>query len=241
MTFVLTQEVVSRVLATVDKGLSNGLGQPTPGNMCVEAAVCYALGLPHGDDPPCVDEVIRAFKIKLNDSDWGSNKSRAKGMRRLAVLQLGTKDNFDRVYFAEQLALKTIKVILPIALSKAGLDDHAKTCANVLTLSQAQDAAYYAARAAGAAEVYVRTARTATAADYAFFAARAASAARAADYSAYTARTAAEASARTARTAAATAARGAARDKILSVASKIAEDILIDMKVPAVSFLSLTE
>jgi hypothetical protein len=47
--------------------------------MCVEAAVCYALGLPHSDNPPCVGYAVRQYKIRLNDSNWSSNEARAKG------------------------------------------------------------------------------------------------------------------------------------------------------------------
>ena len=46
---VINRKVAKRVLEVVDAGLSSGLGNPKPGEMCVEAAVCYALGLPHGD------------------------------------------------------------------------------------------------------------------------------------------------------------------------------------------------
>lgn len=47
----LSKDVARKVLATVDAGLVSGLGKPIPGKMCVEAAVNYALGRPHGDDP----------------------------------------------------------------------------------------------------------------------------------------------------------------------------------------------
>jgi hypothetical protein len=49
----ITESVARKVLKTVDAGLCSGLGNPTPGEMCVEAAVCYALDLPHGDEPSC--------------------------------------------------------------------------------------------------------------------------------------------------------------------------------------------
>ena len=42
----ITEAVALKVRDTVAAGLSNGLGNPEPGQMCVEAAVCYALGLP---------------------------------------------------------------------------------------------------------------------------------------------------------------------------------------------------
>ena len=58
--------------------------------MCVEAAVCYAYDLPHSDKPPCVGNAVREFKIRLNDCNWSSSKARARGMRRIAIAQLGS-------------------------------------------------------------------------------------------------------------------------------------------------------
>src|SRR6202042_692936 len=78
MTVEITRAIAEKVLAVVDAGLTNGLGVAEPGKMCVEAAVCYALGLPHGDDPACVSRALRSLKIRLNDSAWSSDKARAK-------------------------------------------------------------------------------------------------------------------------------------------------------------------
>lgn len=90
---VINQKIVDKVWSVVGKGLSCGLGERKPGHMCVEAAVCYALDEPHGDEPTCVHHVIRSFKINLNDiSDWGTNKQRGDGMRRIAIAQLGSLD-----------------------------------------------------------------------------------------------------------------------------------------------------
>src|SRR5690242_21920248 len=91
----VTKATARKVLEVVDQGLCGGLGKPIPGMMCVEAAVCFAMGLPHGDNPPCVHPVVRSFKIALNDKNWGSNAARAKGMRKLAVAQLGSADTVD--------------------------------------------------------------------------------------------------------------------------------------------------
>lgn len=78
----LNKTIARKVIKTVDAGLSKGLGDPKPGQMCVEAAVNFALGLPHGDNPKCVGSEVRQYKITLNDYDWSSNggksKSRAK-------------------------------------------------------------------------------------------------------------------------------------------------------------------
>jgi hypothetical protein len=104
----ITKALASKVLEVVDKGLTDGLDdgdrsietkdgycRPAPGHMCVEAAVCYALGEDHDDRPSCVYGTIREIKIQLNDSDvWKSEKDRAKQLRRLAIAQLGSKETF---------------------------------------------------------------------------------------------------------------------------------------------------
>jgi hypothetical protein len=73
-------------------------------------------------------------------------------MRRLAVLQLGTANDFNTLYFTEQLAIKTINTLLPVVLHKAGLHDHAESCSNASTLAEARKAANYAAKAANYAD-----------------------------------------------------------------------------------------
>lgn len=101
---VITQSIAERVLSVVDKGLVRGMGQPIPGKMCVEAAVCFALGQEHGDNPSCVEDSLRRFKININDSGiWSSDHYRAKGLRRLAIAQLGTFNNFDQIMFLSKL------------------------------------------------------------------------------------------------------------------------------------------
>jgi hypothetical protein len=103
--FTITPELITKLLATVDAGLRGGtIGNRVPGQMCVEAAVCFALGEPHSDNPSCVHDDLRQLKITLNDdTGWRSNKSRAAGLRRLAVAQLGTKHGFDADAFKQYL------------------------------------------------------------------------------------------------------------------------------------------
>lgn len=110
----LTASLASKVLEVVDAGLSSGLGSASPGSMCVEAAVCYAYGEPHTDQPRCVLPEIRNFKISMNDSEIWYNlaandaeskhvldveqlakKYRADGLRRLAIVQLGSKEKIS--------------------------------------------------------------------------------------------------------------------------------------------------
>ena len=80
-------------------GLSKGLGQ-RDNQVCIEAAICQTLGLPHSDDPGCVADTVRAFKIALNDSKWSSPKARAEGLRDLGLAQLGSKGVVGNVEFA---------------------------------------------------------------------------------------------------------------------------------------------
>ena len=115
----ITEAIARKVLSVVDRGLSPGLGKRKPGEMCVEAAVCYALDLPHGDDPACVSRALRSLKIRLNDSTWSSKEARAKGLRRLAVAQLGSRDHLDDKEFVKRVAALAIRVSVPLALRAA--------------------------------------------------------------------------------------------------------------------------
>ena len=116
----ITREIAIRVRDIVDAGLVRGKGVQVPGQMCVEAAVCAALGLPHSDDPPCVDPVLRTLQISLNDWEgWASTKSRAAGMRRLALAQLGSAGAIDSADFIHLVIEMTVRRFLPIALRAA--------------------------------------------------------------------------------------------------------------------------
>ena len=166
--------VVPKLINIVNAGLSSGLGSPIPGKMCVEAAVCMALGLPHSDDPGCVATSFRSLKIGLNDQHWSSNKARAKGMLRLAIAQLGSKDVVNDAVFTKMVAEMTIRKILPIALRHVGLHKEADRCEAEGTTKSARMAGRGAdaANAASAAD-----AASAALAAFALYAASAASAA----------------------------------------------------------------
>src|SRR5208337_2120126 len=116
MNHTITEEGAKRVIEVVDAGLASGAGIPVPGQMCVEAAVCYALGLPHGDDPGCVSPALRSLKIRLNDASWSSPGSRAAGMRRLAVAQLGSYGVLNEKEFTSRVVDYAIRVSTPKAL-----------------------------------------------------------------------------------------------------------------------------
>lgn len=93
---IVDLSLAKKVKNVVSKGLTSGVGERKPGSMCVEAAVCYAIGQEHGDQPICVDEKIIQAKIKLNDNFRGTKKQRAHALRRVAIAQLGTRGKFDK-------------------------------------------------------------------------------------------------------------------------------------------------
>jgi hypothetical protein len=242
MNIEITKELVAKIDETLSHGLSHGLGKPIPGQMCVEAAICYSLGLDHSDDPKCVDSAIRALKIRLNDSSWSSDFARSKGMRNLAILQLGTVDNFDQKEFVEKLAMFTCTDFLPYFLSKQNYvwftpelkNDlvGAKTLANAKNAASAANAAAYAANAVYAAYA----AYAANAANAAAYTAYSANAAYASSAAAYAANAVYAAYAANAATNAATNAANDA-DLYLNYFAKGVEKILINMNVPAKDFI----
>ncbi len=217
MSQVITQEIAAKVLSIVDAGLVSGVGEPKPGHMCVEAAVCYAMGLPHGDDPQCVSRALRSLKIALNDKRWSSNEARAKGLRRLAVAQLGSRDVLDDREFAKRVAKLAITKSVPLALRAAASiqkdpDHKAKLIAAASRCETEGTKAYAAATHADAD---------------AAAAAAAAAAATHADAAAYAATDAA--------------AKKKKRDGVLSEFAEDVVQILIEMKAPGCQWLALTE
>jgi hypothetical protein len=244
-------DIARKVLETVDAGLVSGLGNPAPGRMCVEAAVCYAMGLPHGDNPSCVAPALRRLKVRLNDSRWSSAIARSRGMRRLALAQLGSAGALDEKEFARRVVLLAIKSSVPQALRAAAsvcktfhkdkLLTLADLCERDPTEKNARDAAYaatnaaadaayaaYTATNAAANAAYAATNAAADAAYAAYAAAYAAAATNAAAYAAYAAYTA-------------TYAAIVSIDKLLSTFAEEVVKILIDMKAPGCQWLVLTE
>jgi hypothetical protein len=233
----ITRAIAEKVRDTVNAGLVKGVGKPVAGQMCVEAAVCYALGLPHGDNPGCVSPALRSIKITLNDKAWSSPQARAEGLLRLAVAQLGSAGVLDNKEFMRRVADMTIRRIVPIALRAAAkrnqkhaakLEAAAVRCELEGTREAARAAAAYAAAAADAAAD--AAAYAAAAADAAAYAAAAADAAA---YAAAYAAAAADADA------AAYAAADAARDTVLSQFAEWVVEILIDMDAPGCQWLDL--
>lgn len=133
---VLDLDLAKRVLSVVDKGLSEGLGEPKPGQMCVEAAVCFALGLPHDDNPPCVGDQVRNAKIQLNDTTyWGTDKARARGLRDLAVAQLGS-DKIDQKKFAKVLAVLVMQRVVSKALRSVKKEGESEWLDGIVKLTE---------------------------------------------------------------------------------------------------------
>jgi hypothetical protein len=218
----LTLRDARKVLSVVDCGLSKGIGNPTPGQMCIEAAVCYALGLPHGDDPKCVANAVKWYKIAINDSAWSSRAARARGMRRVAIAQLGS-DQIDERRFVDIVARLTIQRILPVAFRAVArrADEQYKTKLREAAVRCEMDAAADSARAAADAAVYADYA----AADDSARAARAAAADAAAARAAYATAAAAAAYAANA-TRLIASIRGVNADRVLTMAAEIAVEAL---------------
>jgi hypothetical protein len=261
----IRESVARKVLTTVDAGLSKGMGTPEPGQMCVEAAVNYALGADHGDQPACVSPVLRRLKIRLNDSNWSSKEARAKGLRRLALAQLGSAGALDEKEFTRRVVRLAIQKSVPEALRAAATvckhEHHDKllaaasaceadpTHANAWSAKNTAAAAAYAADAAAAAAdaAYAAAAYADAAAAYAAYAdaAYAAAAAAAAAYAAAAYADAAYADAAYAAAAyaadAAAADAAKARDTSLASFCEAVVQILIDMQAPGCQWLWLTE
>lgn len=202
------QEVASRLREIIPQGLVGGVGRGEPGSLCVEAAISFALGEPHGDKPSCVAAADRAFAIRINDAAWSSKAARAEALLPLALAQLGTAGT-DREAWVRRVVEGTIRRVVPLALRHAAravpshaerLEAAAARCEVEGTKDAAKaavrvaDAAYAAAYARAAydaydAAAYARAAADVAASDAAAHAARAAraayAAARAADAAAH--------------------------------------------------------
>ena len=217
----LNLRIARKVLSTVDAGLVRGLGKPIPGQMCVEAAVNYAIGNKHGDDPKCVGKAVRDFKIKLNDCDWSSNEARTEGMRRLAIAQLGS-DSLDQMEFGKLLFLRGTQQLLSWVfrqeakrLKDKKLDDLASRMEQAQSFDEARSVAkdaYTYAYTCAYAYAYTYT--------YAYAYAYASTYAYAYD-AAY-----------------AYAKRG---DKLLRITAQVGLDVLIEMKSPGCKWLWLCD
>lgn len=172
-----TPEQRQRITEIINAGLVKGLGEAKAGHLCVEAAICLALGEPHSDHPSCVAGPDRDFAVRINDANWTSPEVRAKALLPLALAQLGTS-GADRTEWVRRVVEGTIRRIVPIALRTAAqvhpdMQHRASLEAAAMRCEQdgSRDAAAYAAivaahaaRAARAAIVAAGAARAARAA-----------------------------------------------------------------------------
>lgn len=179
--------VRAKLREIVPAGLIGGKGTGAPGSLCIESAICLALGEPHGDNPSCVAPEDRAYAIVINDAPWPSPQARAEALLPLGLAQLGTAGT-DRSAWVARVVEGTIRRVLPIALRAAAdavpghaaaLHAAADRCRDEGTRDAAYDA-YYAAAAAYCA-ARVDAAAHASSALAAYYRAANASAARASD------------------------------------------------------------
>ncbi len=250
------KKIVPKFDEILTRGLCKGVGE-RDGQMCIEAAICAAMDLPHGDDPVCVADSVRAYKIGLNDSEWSSPAARAAGLRDLGIAQIGSKGVVDDVAFVTRLSELTIRHFIPALFRDVFKDDPkclaaADECERVgssyaasaaRAASDAARAASYAARAASdaaSAASYAARAASDAASDASYAASDAASAARAASYAASAASYAARAASYAARAAsyAASDASYAASDKYLLLSASLALQALRELKSPGCAWLA---
>ncbi|CAM6053525.1 unnamed protein product [Sphagnum tenellum] len=106
------KDFIPKFDAFLSRGLCSGVGH-RDGQMCIEAAICAALDLPHGDAPTCVAHAVRAYKIRLNDCYWSSPEARAKGLRSIGIAQVGSAGVVDDKEFSKRMSEGTIRRLLP--------------------------------------------------------------------------------------------------------------------------------
>src|SRR3990167_1581353 len=107
-----------RLTEIVSHGLVAGVGQPRPGELCIEAAICLAIGEPHGDKPSCVHTTDRAYAIAINDAPWPTPQARAEALLPLGLAQLGTAGR-DRSAWLAALVDGTARRVVPMWLRRA--------------------------------------------------------------------------------------------------------------------------
>ena len=104
MTTPITRVVVRKLLAAIEAGLNGGCGKPVPGIMSLAGALGYALGVSTDRGRGCVAPALWALTTRLGDARWSSPKTRAAGLRTLALLQLGTGGGeFDELQFVSRV------------------------------------------------------------------------------------------------------------------------------------------
>lgn len=224
-----TEETLREIIGA---GLVDGLGEPRPGELCVEAAICLALGEPHGDEPSCVHAADRDFAVVINDAKWSSPQERAEALLPLALAQLGTAGQY-RSRWVKLLAENIVRRVVPMALRAAASRQDNETRRNALRHAatrceeegtpEAAEAAYATAALAAKSAAYA-----AKSAAYSAF--KAAYAVHDAAYSANAAIYAADAAASAAAALSLHAAAAHKRDEVLRAAVQCALDAYAEEK-----------
>jgi type VI protein secretion system component VasK len=233
------EAIIPKFDAVLARGLCQGVGD-RDGQMCIEAAICYALDLPHGDEPDCVTPEVRSYKIWLNDAPWSSPEARAAGLRDLGIAQIGSKGVVDGRAFTTALAEQTIRVLIPMLFREVFTQD---TVAHQRCRDAADRCEREGTRAAAAAAAAAYAAAAYAAAAYAAAAAAAPADAAAAAYAAAAYAAAAYAAAAAAAAyAAADAARRATRasrdpDRYLKLSASLALAVLRDLNSPGCAWV----
>jgi hypothetical protein len=215
--------VIEKFDEILKRGLCVGVGKPD-GQVCIEAAIAIALGLPFNDAPECVAASVRRYKIKLNDSPkWRSPQSRAEALRSIGIAQIGSKGVVDDKEFVKRLAEKTIRVLIPMLFRERFTNNAACLAAADKCEKEGSTVAARGARtAAYAADAAAYDAADAADAAYAAYAADAADAA----YAAYAA-DAADAASR----------RASDPEKYLRLSAFLALEVLRELKSPGCAYV----
>lgn len=113
-------EVRKRLIQIGKKGIAFGLSDgPVPGELCIQAAICAAMGEKHGDEPTCVEQPDNRISIAVNDLNWGTNRTRAKYLLPIGLAQLGTKGE-DRLPWLKRVVLGIISLFAADMLKDNG-------------------------------------------------------------------------------------------------------------------------
>lgn len=143
----VTLDAIKALLGLMDKGIIHGAGR-IPSQFCVQQAVSLATGGSQTDRPWCVNPNLRDLGIAMNDANvWYTNESRAQGLRRFAVAEMGTDEKFCSYDFTQKLAkhlgldnfsetesnpLKVYQEWLCIRSGEQGISDFANACADIM-------------------------------------------------------------------------------------------------------------
>jgi hypothetical protein len=233
--------VIEKFDKILERGLCVGVGR-ADGQMCIEAAITQAMGLPFNDEPACVSAAVCRYKIRLNDSlRWKSPESRAKGLRDLGIAQIGSAGVVEDREFSKRLAEKTIRVLIPTLFRDLKVTRENPRCMAAADRCE-KEGSYEAAREArAAAAAYADADAAAAAAAYADAAAAAAAYADAAYADAYAAAAADAAYAAAYAAAAAAYADADAAEKYLLLSASLALEVLRELKSPGCEWVEVSQ